>query len=89
MQRNKRINREMYKCNLAKNKQKKNTIKPKGTTSLSCFVFSLFKVGLLSLQQRMPAGVAGSCLMTVSRTSFRKVGLEAGGGDGENGMGRE
>lgn len=35
----------------------------------------------------MPAGVAGSCLMTVSRMSFRKVGLEAGGGDGENGMG--
>ena len=29
----------------------------------------------------MPAGVAGSCLMTVSRMSFRKVGLEAGGSD--------
>ena len=35
----------------------------------------------------MPAGVAGSCLMTVSRTSSRKVGSEAGGRDGENGMG--
>ena len=35
----------------------------------------------------MPAGVAGSCLMTVSRMSFRKVGLEAGGSDRENGMG--
>lgn len=35
----------------------------------------------------MPAGVAGSCVMTVSRISFRKVGLEAGGGDGENGVG--
>ena len=35
----------------------------------------------------MPAGAAGSCLMTVSRMSFRKVGLEAGGSDGENGMG--
>lgn len=35
----------------------------------------------------MPAGVAGSCLMTVSRTSFRKGGFEAGGGDGENGVG--
>lgn len=35
----------------------------------------------------MPAGVAGSCVMTVSRMSFRKVGWEAGGSDGENGMG--
>jgi hypothetical protein len=35
----------------------------------------------------MPAGVVGSCFMTVSRMSFRKVELEAGGGDGENGMG--